>query len=60
MTLRPASCRYCLGRPAPARRRELPAAGTTTQYAFMECAPRSGERAVWAGVGSASLGDTTW
>src|SRR5918995_3107144 len=32
MTLRPASCRYCFGRPAPARRRELPAAGTITQY----------------------------
>src|SRR4029453_2796558 len=31
MTLRPASCKYCLGGPEPAMRRELPPAGITTQ-----------------------------
>src|SRR5262245_33566164 len=31
MTLRPASCKYCLGGPELAMRRELPAAGITTQ-----------------------------
>src|SRR6185436_4494417 len=31
MTLRPASCKYCLGWPEAAIRRELPAAGTMTQ-----------------------------
>src|ERR1044071_4945764 len=40
MTLRPASCKYCFGGPELAMRRELPAAGITTQCLLGLCMGR--------------------